>query len=85
MEAKVKGNIMSFLKRVNSSKSSLSHIGKIKGGGCYHLILIYDAPKFSIVYLLKWQVFSLQRGPSNSPLPPSNSRPPCLRVQNHLS
>ena len=30
----------------------------------------------SSVYIVKWQVFSLQQAPTNSPLPPSNSRPP---------
>ena len=33
-------------------------------------------PKFSTVYLVKWQVFSLQRAPQNSPCPSSNSTPP---------
>ena len=52
MEAKVKAKIMSFLKSVNFSKSYLSHIGFfLIGCGCHDALKIYDAPKFSIVYV----------------------------------
>ena len=61
----------------------MSNIGKIEqtlflkmGGGCHDALLIYGAPKFDTVYLIKWQAFSLQRAPPNLSLPPSNSRPP---------
>ena len=51
------------------------HIGfilnKKNWGGCYHLLLVYDALKLSTVYVVKWPVLGLQRAPENSVFPPS--------------
>ena len=35
------------------------------GGGCHHLLLVFDASKLSIVYVVKWPVLGLQRAPEN--------------------
>ena len=44
---------------------------KIFFGDCNDTLLIYGAPKFSTVYLLKWPVLGLQQAPENSILAPS--------------
>ena len=50
MEAKVKAKIMSFLKSVNFFKI-LSVTYFLIGCGCHDALKIYNAQKFSIVYV----------------------------------
>ena len=40
-------------------------------GGCHYLLLVYDASKLSIVYLVKSPVLGLQQAPATSELAPS--------------
>ena len=40
-------------------------------GGWHHLLLIYDASKLSIVYVVKSPVLGLQWAPEDSELAPS--------------
>ena len=35
-------------------------------GGCLHLLLVYDASKLILVYVVKLPVLGLQRVPENS-------------------
>ena len=44
---------------------------KKNGGGCHHLLLVYDASKLSTVSVVKLPVLGLQRAPENSELAPS--------------
>ena len=57
MEAKVKAKIMSFLKNVVFVSSSFRLCSCLLGHP-KKLLLIYDAPKFSTVYVVKWQIIS---------------------------
>ena len=41
------------------------------GGGCHHLLLVYDTSKLSTVYVVKWTVLGHQRAPKNSEFAPS--------------
>ena len=41
------------------------------GGGCHHLLSVYDASKLSTVYVVKSPVLGLQRAFENSVFPPS--------------
>ena len=41
------------------------------GGGCHHLLLVYDASKLSTVYVVKSLVLGLQQAPENSEFAPS--------------
>ena len=80
MKAKLKSR--SFLKSVNFSKSFLPYFVKnqIKiGDGCHGELLTYDAlvPQCTMQFLFsKMASFQLQLASPNSPLPPSNLRPP---------
>ena len=48
------------------------HIGfKKSWSGCHHLFLVYEASKFSTVYVVKWPVLGLQQAPENSEFAPS--------------
>jgi hypothetical protein len=49
----------------------LEIINKIILGGCHHLLLVFDALKFSTVYVVKSPVVGLLRAPENSVLAPS--------------
>ena len=40
-------------------------IQKILGGGCHHLLLVYDTSKLSTVHVVKSPVLGLQRAPKN--------------------
>jgi hypothetical protein len=41
-------------------------------GGCDDALLIYEAPKYNTVYVVKWAFLGLQRASENSVLAPSS-------------
>ena len=43
-----------------------------KMGGCEDALLIYGAPKFNTVYVVKWEFLGIQRAAENSVLVPSS-------------
>ena len=67
MEAILRAKVRIFFKSENSNNSLKKndwHIGfkykdKKDWGGCHHLLLVYDAPKLSTVYVVKSPVLGL--------------------------
>ena len=60
----MKKELIPICKKIGNNYQNNKKKGMV---GCHHLLLIYDAPNFSTVYLEKWPFLSLQ----NSSIPQS--------------